>query len=346
MEEKKNFIINVLFTGIIVGLAYLFLKYIAPAMMPFFIAFIFAYIAIVMARKLFKKDNNLFRVISLIIVYYVIFIIIILLASFGINKSIEFFSSLPKFYKNGIEPIIGSIENSIKSWSDTLPVQISQYLMTFVDDLFDTLKTIVLSISSTLVSVATSIVTGAPDLLISIMVVIIASFYFVLDYEKVINFIVKLMNEKTKKVADEIKDFVSNKLLKIIVSYIKIMSITFIELLIGLVIFGVDNAVIISLLTAVLDILPILGVGTVLIPWGIIDICIGKYVLGIEILVLYLVITVIRNILEPKLVGDDLGLHPLVTLIAMIVGLDLVGIIGVFGFPLVISFYINRKKEI
>jgi len=344
MEEKKNFIINTIFTAIIIGLIYLFFEYIVPPMMPFLVAFVFAYIAILMAKKLFKKDNKAIRILSLIIVYIIISIIIVILVSLGINKVIEFLSTIPNLYKNGVEPLFTTIEKNLTDFSKELPAEISQYLATFVDDLFETIKTIVLSVSSTLVSFATSIVKGAPDLLISIMVVIIASFYFVLDFEKIIEFLEKAMNDKTKKVYEDVKDFCFNKLFKIVVSYIKIMSITFIELLIGLLIFGVENAGIISLLTALLDILPVLGVGTILIPWGIIDLFIGKYVLGIEILVLYLVITIIRNIIEPKMVGGDLGLSPLVTLIAMIVGLDLFGVLGMFGIPLIISFIINRKQ--
>ena len=122
------------------------------------------------------------------------------------------------------------------------------------------------------------------------------------------------------------------------------MLITFIELAIGLTVFKINNSVMLSLLISVLDIFPVLGVGTVLIPWGIICLFTGKVLLGIELLILYIIITVIRNIIEPKFVGNDLGLHPLATLVAMIVGLRLFGIVGMLGIPLITAFFVTRKK--
>ena len=117
------------------------------------------------------------------------------------------------------------------------------------------------------------------------------------------------------------------------------MFITFIELLIGLGIIGVNNFALISMVVSVLGILPVLGVGTVLIPWAIYHLLFGEVTTGILLLVLYGVITIIRHIIEPKIVGGNLELHPLATLFAMLVGLQLFGIIGMFGLPLLISFF-------
>jgi len=345
IEEKKNFIINVVFGVIIIAFAYLFIKYLLPAFMPFVLAFILAYFAIVMARKLFKKDNATVRTVCLIIVYLIIGIIITTITVVVINKLIEFFTTFPDFYTNGIQPFIVQVKKNLLAISKTMPKDVSVYLTSFIDGVFEAINTIISSISSYFIEMATPIITGAPALLINLMVVIVASFYFIYDYERVIEFIFRIMNEKTKRIFDEVKNYVGNKLIKILWSYIKIMFITFVELAIGLLLFGVDNAIIISMLTALLDILPVLGVGTILIPWGIVDICIGNYFLGIGILVLYTIINLIRNVIEPKMVGDDLGLRPLPTLIAMMIGLNLFGIIGMFGLPLIISFYINRKKK-
>jgi predicted PurR-regulated permease PerM len=97
---------------------------------------------------------------------------------------------------------------------------------------------------------------------------------------------------------------------------------------------GQQNVFLLALLIALLDILPIVGTGTVLLPWALISFITGDFASGICLLVIYAVITVIRQFIEPKIVGDQVGLHPVATLIAMIVGTRLFGAIGLFGLPI------------
>ena len=93
----------------------------------------------------------------------------------------------------------------------------------------------------------------------------------------------------------------------------------------------------IALLISVFDILPVLGTGGIMIPWVVIDVILGNYSLALGLLVLYLIITVIRNIIEPKIVGKQIGLHPVITLASMFVGVQLLGVWGLFGFPIGLS---------
>ena len=91
------------------------------------------------------------------------------------------------------------------------------------------------------------------------------------------------------------------------------MSITFVELVIGLTLIGVDNALIIAFVIAVFDILPVLGTGGIMIPWTVITALQGNYPLALGLLLVYLVVTGVRNIIEPKIVGSQIGLHPVIT---------------------------------
>lgn len=120
-------------------------------------------------------------------------------------------------------------------------------------------------------------------------------------------------------------------------SYLLIMSITFIELSIGLSVIGIPNAVLIAFMIAIFDILPVLGTGGIMIPWTIITFIQGNYQVSIGILVVYVIVTIVRNILEPKIVGGQLGLHPVVALMSMFIGANLIGVIGLFGFPITLS---------
>ena len=131
--------------------------------------------------------------------------------------------------------------------------------------------------------------------------------------------------------------------------YFVLALITLGELFAGLMILGVKNAFLISLVTAAIDILPVLGVGAVLLPWGILSIVSGNSFLGVGILVLYGIITLARNFLEPKIVGNRTGINPLFILLAMFLGLKLIGAAGIIILPVtlivVVKYYKNEMEK-
>ena len=346
MEKKREFIINILYIAIICALIYFGINYLFGLLVPFVLGFLFAYFAIRISRNVLKNDSKLHRILTLVFLYLLIVLLIILLISLGVNKIGDFIKTLPSFYKNTIDPYISSLELSLDKFGESLPEGIRGFLGDIVEGLLNALKTALSSAASGLVNITTGLVKGAPEAMISIIVTIITSVYFAVDYEEIAGYFTNLMSEKMLDLFYEIKDFIENTLFKILGSYGLIMCITFVELFIGLTIFRISNSGMWAFVIALLDILPVLGVGTVLIPWGISALITGNYVLGIEILVLYIVIAVIRNIIEPKFVGTDLGLHPLATLFTMIVGLRLFGAVGMFGLPLALSFYLSKRNKL
>mgnify|MGYP000290831249 FL=1 len=137
-----------------------------------------------------------------------------------------------------------------------------------------------------------------------------------------------------------LNSFFSPPCLKMLRAYLLIILITFVEMTIGLGILKLAGLyessyiLAIALLTAIVDILPVLGTGTVLIPWAVYSLCTGRVGFGIGLIVIYVAISVIRQIIEPKLVAGQLGLPPVVTIVGMYIGLQLFGFIGLFLVPL------------
>lgn len=121
--------------------------------------------------------------------------------------------------------------------------------------------------------------------------------------------------------------------------------LTFAELSIGFLILRIPYAILLGLAITLFDILPVLGTGGFLLPWAAILFLIKNTPLAVGILVLYLIITVVRNIMEPRLVGKQIGLHPLATLMAMFLGLKLVGIVGMFLFPIGLTVILGCKRK-
>ena len=128
-------------------------------------------------------------------------------------------------------------------------------------------------------------------------------------------------------------------------SYALILLITFGELSLGLVLLGVDNAVLIAFCIALFDILPVAGTGGIMIPWAIFSLIGGDWGFAVGLVVIWAVITIVRNIIEPKIVGRQVGLHPLLALIAMFVGTKLFGLVGLFLLPLTLAIVLPLLRE-
>ena len=128
------------------------------------------------------------------------------------------------------------------------------------------------------------------------------------------------------------------------------MMITFSLLFIGFLVLKVRYALILSALFALIDFLPVLGVGTLLIPWGAFELIRGNYTLAIGLIVMYAVIAVVRQVTEPKIIGANFGIHPLLTLFSMYLGLSLFGFTGMILGPVAAVtakgvFSVDKKSE-
>ncbi|NLB89403.1 MAG: sporulation integral membrane protein YtvI, partial [Syntrophomonadaceae bacterium] len=180
------------------------------------------------------------------------------------------------------------------------------------------------------------LLTALPNMFIFIMIATVATFFIIKDRALLKTFILQFIpgtaRSKTRKViADLFQSFIG-----FIKAYGILVTITAIITMIGLKIIGVQYVLTIGIVVGLLDILPILGPGTLFIPWILWEIISGNTGLAISLLVLYAIISVVRQFLEPKIVGDNIGLHPLATLFSLYVGLRLGGIIGMFMGPILI----------
>ena len=114
------------------------------------------------------------------------------------------------------------------------------------------------------------------------------------------------------------------------------MLLTFVEVFVGLLTIGTRYAFLLAAVVAIVDILPVFGAGTVLIPWAVVSLLMKDYQTGMGLLALYGVITIVRQVAEPRIVGESLGIHPLATLVAMFTGLSLFGLTGMLLGPFVV----------
>ncbi|AJA48449.1 sporulation integral membrane protein [Clostridium pasteurianum DSM 525 = ATCC 6013] len=343
-ERQKNFIIKLAYILVIAALIFVILKYVIPLFMPFIIGFFIALILKPIINFISKKIKIKRVKISavVLIVFYLLFFLII--SMFGVKiytYTKEMFYNLPQFYVNTIEPVL----NDVVIWLRKTAPQMDIWIANSFESINDSILSFVKSMSSTVMKAIMSVAGGIPSFFIRFLFTIVASFFFTIDYSKITKFILMQFSEKNQNIILNVKKNGVDTIFKFIRAYAILIMITFIELSIGLTILKIPNSILFAALIAIIDILPILGTGGVLLPWAAICIITGNVGLAIGLVVLYLVVLVIRQTLEPKVVGNQIGLHPLVTLMCMFVGAQLFGFIGLFLLPILVTILKNMNDE-
>ena len=342
-EKKKQFIINTVFYAIIICLILLVIKYLVPILIPFIFAFVFASILQLPVKKISGLSENgakwkrLITIFVGIVFFVGIFLLIAYLGIRTFNLFLNFLEIAPALYQNEILPFLNNFLDMIRQRVAFADVEVAIKIEMVLDNFLRNVGSYISSFSMNAVGRLTSGIAGIPGVVIKLIICIISSFFFLLDYDKVLHFFNQLVPDAYREKTETIKGYVKNTFWVYIRSYFFLFCLTCVELSLGLKILGIPYAPIWGTLIGIFDILPVLGTGGILLPWGIILLVTGNIPMGIGILMVYLIITIIRNILEPKLVGKQIGLHPLATLISLYVGLKVAGIIGMFGFPVTLA---------
>lgn len=346
-EKRRKFIIDFFYFAIWLGLAFLVLKYGLPLIAPFVFGFLVAFLLKNPIDFLAKKTHlkRSFAAIITVLLFFATIGLLLVLASFKVMASLrELFFMLPQFYTQEIAPFLLDLSREIEDIGMKMDPSLVTTLTNVITDFVKSLGSMISNLSVTAVSAISGYASSLPSFFIKLLLMIISSFFISADYYKLTGFLLRQMPEKARDMTIHIKEYVVGTLFACIRSYALIMTITFVELSIGLSIIQVDNAILIALLIAIFDVLPVLGTGGIMIPWALISLIQANYPLAVGLIIIYLIITVIRNIIEPKIVGSQVGLHPVVTLVSMFVGAQLFGVLGLFGFPITLSL-LNHLNE-
>lgn len=355
VAKRRDFLIDLVYVMAILGLVYVFFKYCFGIAAPFLLSFFFAVILQRPLGWLDKKTKNKMHTFwSIVLVLLCVAIILgpVISIIAALFREIGNFISFLGEQLNDLPTFLVTLQNeilkAIKFLPDSIYTSVSENITQFFGNLindFDVSKLGInmSSITSGLsngISGVYSVVKNIPSILIGVVIGIIAWILFTKDYKKVVKFIKLQLPDKHKNLLSETKKIFSSTILKMCRAYGLIMFITFCENFLGLTILnliGVMNnsyVFVIAIGIAVFDILPVAGSGGILIPWSLIALVSGNVGQCVGLLILYAVITVIRQYIEPKIVGDSLGVNPLVTLAGLYFGLKLFGFMGMFIVPI------------
>lgn len=354
IEKRRKFIINTLYFALIAAAVFCIYRWLLPLFVPFILAFIFAAI-INRPISALEKRTPIKR--SLLSVAFVLTALVIVAGVFFLI-GIELFERIAGFYDYMVHQLqnITSLVNDFKLWilefTAFLPEGVRSVLHENVTLFFDNIiqngfKNI--SIDTSMIDWTALLSKGGemlsdtvgriPSLLIGFVIFIISAVFISSDYARIKRFFVKQLSDEHAEKISKSWHLAVDSLKKMFKAYGLIILITTFELTVGLYLLKIfrvfDNPYIIFIAfgIAIVDIIPVLGTGTILIPWAVISFITGKTGLGIGLLVIYVIVLVIRQIIEPKLVAGQVGLPPIATIVAMYVGSKTLGVLGFFVLP-------------
>lgn len=344
LGKQKAFLIYFAYIAVILILVYISIKYLLPILMPFviglFVAAILRKMIDFITRKL--KVNRTIVSIILLLLFYTILVLILILAGAKVFTYLKgSVLKLPRLYSETIEPALTEVTSNFLNRFPEFEVYIEDIFNSINESIFSFLTTI----SKTVFALVTNFAGQIPAILIRLIFTIVATFFFTIDYHRIIGFILRQLSEEKKKLAVGVVDNVISTIGKFVKAYTTLILITFVELSIGFWILKVPNPFLIGGLVAFIDILPILGTGAVLLPWSVIAFILGNNPFGIGMLILYIIITIVRQSLEPKVVGQQIGLHPIVTLLCIFIGAQTFGVVGLLLLPVTATLLKKLNDE-
>ena len=349
IQKRKAFIINFVYAAIFIGLYFFTIKYAFGYIFPFLFA---AALSVFLQRPIKAITKKLhIKAHSAVSIILVLLIVVVVLGTatgllFALGSELKEFFTYVFSNISSLSDLIDAAEVFVMDLITKLPKGIGDALGEYVVGFFDKIGTesmgIDMSMLSAPISGAWHVVKGIPSLFLTLLVTVVSSVFMTADYEIIKKMLLDFFRAESRDKIVNTKRTITRGVSKLFKAYATLMLITFVEMFIGLSfmkLIGVYKGgyiAIIAFVTCIVDIIPVLGTGTILIPWAVYGFITGNVGLGIGLIVLYAVITVLRQVIEPKLVANQVGLPAIVTIAAMFLGARIFGAFGIIILPLTV----------
>ncbi len=306
---------------------------------PFLIAIAVALLLEKVVEGIVKKtkiSRKLIGTILVLLVYATIGFIVYLLIARLIKESMSITIDLPTIFdyaKNSYDAIYNKYLKGIDSMPEAVTTKAYEIGMDLLGTLFGYINKFFNGI--------VNFIMFMPSLLIYIIITLLATLFLVTDRRILSRYIHDILPKKfVRKISNIFKETIVS-LSQYLKAQLILLCITFVELLIAFLILKLDYPFTLAVVIALVDALPILGTGTVLIPWGIYSAVMGDMTLAIGLLTTYVIILIVRQLIEPRIVSSNLGVHPFITLISMYIAFKIFGLVGLIIGPVVMVIFRN-----
>jgi len=320
---------------------YVSVKFLTPAALPIIIALAVSSITRPIARFASRKSKMPFKVCGILCAALFTFFASYAVILLG-EKLLHEMMSAAKLLMESLDRednIIRRTMDLLVNFRDRIPLLSatdSAYTAGLYDMIISWAKSAASGLSEGFAKATTSFIAGLPDLAFASVVCIIALFYFTAGMDGVRDAVGDLIPDSLRRKSKALSENLGLAVSGYAKAYLALMALTFGELFLGFVILRVRYAFFLALLVAVIDILPVLGVGTVLLPWSLFLFISGSTGRAVGMLILFGAMYAVRQFTEPRLVGRFMGLHPLITLAGAFAGYSLFGLWGMLLSPVIL----------
>lgn len=335
---------RVMLIVLVAALCFVLIK-LLPFFWPFLIGLIIAWMMEPLARVLRKALRKLpfgrgaATLICMLLFYGIVGIVVVLVSGKLLQEGLGLIKNLPD--------IARTVYNEASGWlatlpdhlppqvTELLPGDISTQLESLLKSALANVSTWAVSISAKAASFTISKAVSLPYAILAIVFTIMGSFYMSYDRERILNFFRNLFPAHVVKNVRLIKGGVFSALFGQIRAQCFISFVITLVVIAGLTLTGRPYPLVIGILIGIADVLPVIGAGLFLNPWAVVLLAIGEYTVGIGMFLTYIAVVTVRQIIEPRIVGQQLGLYPLVTMMCMFAGFKVLGATGLIVGPLV-----------
>ena len=314
--------------------------------MPFVVGWILALLANPLVRFLERRVKLVRRHGSMLIIIAALAIVIGLFygASLLVYREMgSFLADAPEIYQSVIAEIENALQNGRKL-AEYFPQNLQPPLLAFSDNLDGLFGKLVSRAAEPTVQIAGHVAKSIPNLLVNMVIIILSSYLFLADRESIMRWLKEHLPAFVFRYIEYMKRDAKGLIGGYFLAQFRIMCVVALILAAGFLVLGVRYGVLLAFLTAILDFLPIFGTGTVLFPWAVVKLFAGEYAYATGLILLYILTQVVRQIIQPKIVGESMGLPPLMTLFLLYLGFKLRGLTGMILAVPVGLVFINFYK--
>lgn len=340
-------VLNILTALVVLLLCIFLLPRVIIFFMPFVIGWVISLIAAPLARFLEEKLKIKRKAVSVFVIIVVLACVVLLV--YGIcaklvNEAVGFANELPDLW-NKIETEFNRIGNNLNVLYRRLPADIQERLILIGNELGSFFSDIIGDIGTPTFTAVGNIAKRLPDVFMAVIMTLLSSYFFVADKASLSGFIKKYMPGSIYYRFELVRRSLQNAVGGYFKAQFKIEIWVYIIVFIGLMFLRVDYAFLIAFGIAFLDLLPVFGTGTVMLPWAVIEILSGEYKMAIGLLIIWGVGQLVRQLIQPKIMGDSIGVPPIPTLFLLYIGYKFAGVVGMIVVLPIGIIFINLYEE-
>ncbi|MGI5946394.1 MAG: sporulation integral membrane protein YtvI [Lachnospiraceae bacterium] len=305
-----------------------------PKFLRFFMPFVVGWIIAMIANPLVRFLESRLKVVrkhgSVLVVITVLALIIgalYLLLSKLLSEASGLLQSLPQLWET-FQTEVRNIGRQLDNLFAFLPDQLGVQMRAAADNLDSYIGVLLQNVATPTVEAAGSVAKSLPSILVNTVVIILSSYFFIAERDTILNLWKQYMPENSKKHMSYMRRDAIRLIGGYFMAQFRIMFVVAAILTVGFLVLQVPYSFLLALLISLLDFLPVFGTGTVLIPWGVIKLLSGEYYMAGGLILLYILSQFIRQAIQPKIVGDSMGLPPLMTLVFLYIGFKVSGLGG------------------